>query len=111
MHLAFTINFINFIFRRSEKLNSFLNKLDARFESKNPKQPCTKHVIGSTVDVHAPTHAKSWMLNQNNAPPDDAEQECVNSDQEENNNLESHDENSDNSLDSECESSEESEVY
>ena len=47
---------------RSEKLNSFLSKLDDRFERQHSQQPRTKRLIGPPVDKPIPSHAKNWMI-------------------------------------------------
>ena len=47
---------------RSEKLNSFLTKLDSRFEKQHSQQPRTQRSIGSPVSKPVPRHAKNWMV-------------------------------------------------
>lgn len=47
---------------RSEKLNSFLSKLDHRFEKQHSQQPRTKRLIGSPVAKPVPSQAKKWMI-------------------------------------------------
>ena len=46
---------------RSEKLNSFLTKLDQRSMKKN-SQPRKRRVLGSPRDNPVPKNAKDWML-------------------------------------------------
>ena len=50
---------------RSEKLNSFLTKLDSRFEKQHSQQPRTQRLIGSPVVKPVPSHAKNWMVHKN----------------------------------------------